>query len=253
MKLIWYGTAAIGIESQGQKLLIDPFLPLKGSSAPSFQQEFQMYDKILITHGHLDHIGNMKEIFGKEKKKIFCTKTPAKSLKRDQVGEIHLIRCGSVLHFRKMTVTVCRGRHVSYDLPILKKTFFSWRFVKMLREALQIGKMFRKYPENQETVGYFMEAEGKTVFVMGSLNLDPDTEYPKGMDVCILPYQGCSTLLEEAEKVLERLAPKSVFLDHFDDTFPPISAQVDTMDVEEYLQKQGIVCIKPEYGKTYSF
>jgi hypothetical protein len=63
---------------------------------------------------------------------------------------------------------------------------------------------------------------------MGSLNLDEDIEYPKSVDLFILPLQGRSGIGKYAIKFVERLKPKKILLDHFDDTFPPISSTVNT-------------------------
>jgi hypothetical protein len=63
---------------------------------------------------------------------------------------------------------------------------------------------------------------------MGSLNLDDDTAYPIGVDLLILPLQGRSGISKYAMSFVEQLQPKKILLDHFDDTFPPISSAVNT-------------------------
>ena len=56
------------------------------------------------------------------------------------------------------------------------------------------------------------------------------------MDLLVLPYQGASNLLTPAMQVIERLKPKAVLLDHFDDAFPPGSSAVDTSDIRRALE-----------------
>ncbi|MCD8120555.1 MAG: MBL fold metallo-hydrolase [Lachnospiraceae bacterium] len=76
--------------------------------------------------------------------------------------------------------------------------------------------------------------------IMGSMNLDPNVTYPTGADVLVLPLQGRSDQDEYAVQFVERLRPKLVLLDHYDDAFPPISKDVDVSgfvrNVEERLR-----------------
>lgn len=56
VKLTWYGHAALGLEIEGYRLLVDPYFsgnPLAAVSAGDVQADF-----ILVTHGHNDHVGD---------------------------------------------------------------------------------------------------------------------------------------------------------------------------------------------------
>ena len=55
-KLTWYGHAALGLETGGYKLIIDPFF--SGNPAASASPEVFEADFILISHGHGDHVGD---------------------------------------------------------------------------------------------------------------------------------------------------------------------------------------------------
>lgn len=59
-KFTWYGHAAIGLETGGYKLLIDPFFT--GNPAASISADKAEADFILISHGHGDHVGDALEI-----------------------------------------------------------------------------------------------------------------------------------------------------------------------------------------------
>ena len=52
----WYGHAALGLETAGYKILVDPFF--SGNPAASVTAENVPADFILVTHGHGDHIGD---------------------------------------------------------------------------------------------------------------------------------------------------------------------------------------------------
>jgi L-ascorbate metabolism protein UlaG (beta-lactamase superfamily) len=55
-KLTWYGHAALGLESGGYRILVDPFF--SGNPAASVSPEQVQADFILVSHGHGDHVGD---------------------------------------------------------------------------------------------------------------------------------------------------------------------------------------------------
>lgn len=60
VKLTWYGHAALGLETGGFNILIDPFLtdnPAADASPDEIQADF-----ILVSHGHGDHVGDSLDI-----------------------------------------------------------------------------------------------------------------------------------------------------------------------------------------------
>jgi L-ascorbate metabolism protein UlaG (beta-lactamase superfamily) len=59
-KLFWYGHAALGLETSGYHVLVDPFL--KGNPAASITAEKAPADFILVSHGHGDHVGDTVSI-----------------------------------------------------------------------------------------------------------------------------------------------------------------------------------------------
>ena len=58
-------------------------------------------------------------------------------------------------------------------------------------------------------------------------------EYPTEADLLILPYNGWADNLPPAERVIRRLRPKRVLLDHWDDTFPPVTRPLDLTPILE--------------------
>jgi len=55
-KITWYGHAALGLETGGYHVLVDPFLT--GNPAASIQADKVPADFILLSHGHADHVGD---------------------------------------------------------------------------------------------------------------------------------------------------------------------------------------------------
>lgn len=59
-KVIWYGHATMGVETNGYKLVVDPFFtdnPMANITADQIDPDF-----ILVSHGHGDHIGDAASI-----------------------------------------------------------------------------------------------------------------------------------------------------------------------------------------------
>ncbi|HEU0296737.1 MAG TPA: metal-dependent hydrolase [Anaerolineales bacterium] len=55
-KLIWYGHAALGLETGEYKIVVDPFF--SDNPAASIAAEAVEADFILVSHGHGDHVGD---------------------------------------------------------------------------------------------------------------------------------------------------------------------------------------------------
>jgi L-ascorbate metabolism protein UlaG (beta-lactamase superfamily) len=56
VKFTWYGHAALGLETNGFKLLVDPFLT--DNPAANVSPDEIQADYILLSHGHGDHVGD---------------------------------------------------------------------------------------------------------------------------------------------------------------------------------------------------
>lgn len=229
MIIRWHGTAAIEIESDDQRLLFDPFIPLPGSPVKTDIREYDGFDTVLVTHGHFDHIASLPEFASRNPDmQIYCTESPYSTLIKKGVpaSVLHRIGFGENLSFGGITVRTIHGKHavLPKDSP---ETVLSIFFRKPLSNLPYIIRENRACRENDETVFYLIEAEGKRVAVMGSMNLRDDTAYPCGCDALILPYNGWADNYPPAVRVIERLKPHAVYLDHYDNTFPPVTGDLN--------------------------
>ena len=50
MKITWYGTASILLESEGERLLFDPFVELAGASNPNSLEDFVQETDLSLIH-----------------------------------------------------------------------------------------------------------------------------------------------------------------------------------------------------------
>ncbi len=236
MKAIWHGTASIELVNGQGKLLFDPFVPLKGSPVAVSIDEFDGFSDIFVTHGHFDHIVDIPEICKRNPEvRIHCTQTPFSTLMAKGVPEenLRLLTFGQSTEVNGFTIKAIHGKHAK--LPQLSpKLFLSFIRHPARGNIPYIIRENRVCRENDETVFYKVESDGSTLFLMGSLNLWDDTEYPDGADLLILPYNGWTDNYPPALRVMERLKPKRVVLDHYDDTFPPLTAPPDLTPVLDY-------------------
>ena len=218
------------MEQDGTRLLFDPFLSLNDKVFKPPVDELSGIDNILVTHGHLDHVVDIPTVLerGNGRAVVYCTASPQKALVSKGVREdrIRIVTPGDVLTFGPFEVRVLKGKHIVFNKRLLIKTFLNPRvciYWNNLKYMLKENKIFS---EAGETVIYEIEVSKKRVFLMGSLNLDDHVEYRKSADLLILPFQGRSDVCKYTLPFVDHLQPKRILLDHFDNTFPPISSAV---------------------------
>lgn len=254
MEITWFGTASLLIENEGSRILIDPFLPLRGSENHPSLLDYQKEDSILITHGHIDHLGSIPQILLHSDATVYCSALPAATLEKKNADSdrIVVIRPGNTLDFGKIKVSVMPGKHIKFDSKLVRHTLCNPHIIRYFPNFLSILFHHHTYMEGNETLTYLIEANGKKILVLGSLALHETTNYPKYVDMLILPYQGATDLVSAALSVIARIEPRTVLLDHFDDAFPPISSRIDTKPLRKTLKERypDLPVVKPTAGKA---
>ncbi len=233
MKITWYGTASILIETAKTALLFDPYMKdlpkalVNEEESKRRMDVFRAQKNVLITHGHLDHLASIKSIYKNEDCKIYLTKTPFRTLKRRKfpTEKLQVIQAGEALQFEDITVRAFEGKHVKFIARDFVKGFKEGK-IRDLPRATRLGIDYFRYPEKGEILVYEIEAEGKIIQLMGSAGLREGVAYRTGADILILPHQGRSDIDEYNEKIVAALQPKHILLDHYDDAFPPYSKNV---------------------------
>lgn len=238
MEIEWKGTAALRISCDGQDILFDPFVPLSGSKVPITINDFDGYHTIFITHGHVDHIYSLPEIVKRNPDvRIHCTKTPFRVLKKKGIPEKNLVCIdkNQVIEMGIFRIQTYQGKHA-----VLPKA--TWKRLKDIiknKARKNIFMLFRENAickENGETLFYQLttnvQGKEKTIDIMGSMNLCDDIDYPTGADALILPYNGWEDNYLPATYCIERLKSKKVYLDHYDDTFPPLTGPLDLLPIK---------------------
>ena len=249
MNLIWHGTASIEMVSESGRILFDPFIPLRGVDVPVSVEDYDGFTDIIVTHGHFDHIASLPSIVKRNPQSlVYCTQTPYNTLLKKGLSEKNLkqIRFGESLEVNGFSIQVFHGRHAVLPKASMQRISYAIKhpargnLLYMLRESLMCR-------ENDETVIYQIEADGKTVMLLGSMNIRDEEEYPAGADLLVLPYNGWEDNFPPAVRIIERLQPKRVVLDHYDDTFPPLTMPVDLAPI---LDRYGEKVTALELGKA---
>ena len=235
MEIKWHGTASVEVISESGRILFDPFVPLEGSDVSVSIADFDGIDDIFVTHGHFDHIRDLPEICRRNPDaRVYCTKTPRETLigKGVEASRLILIDYGQTLNINGFKITVLHGKHAKLAKLSVKRCF-DCLTGETRRNVPVLLRGIKQFRENDETVFYRIEADGKSVELMGSLNLRDDCEYPTGCDALVLPYNGWKDNLPPAVNAIERLRPEKVFLDHYDNTFPPATEPLDLNPILE--------------------
>lgn len=258
MELIWYGTASLVLHENTTTIAFDPFckLPVKGFHIPTghllYRSQFQQARHVFITHGHFDHIYHITRLYGELPTTVYCTKTPYRTLRKQGLSPRKLQEITPGFHgkFGPFSVSAYQGRHCHYDIPLIFKTILRPRLWLHLPHLLKLGCVNFSYPENQEILFYEVTCNGKRIQIMGSMNLDEQTEYPTGADILVMPLQGRSDQNTYALQFLERLKPKKVYIDHYDDAFPPLSDSIDCSGfIQNAEERFGIICVPMTEGE----
>ncbi len=247
--MLWHGTASVEFVCAEGRILFDPFVPLKGSDVPVKIEDFDGFAGIFVTHGHFDHISSLPPIVKRNPKSlIYCTKTPYRTLQNKGLSErnLKMIRFNEVLEVNGFRIRTFHSKHAILPKASLDRVLYILKHPAR-SNIPNILKEHHACVENDETLLYQIEADGKRVVLMGSLNLRDDVEYPVGADLLVLPYNGWEDNYPPAVRVINKLQPKRVVLDHYDDTFPPFTSPLDLRPI---LSQYGERIKAMELGRT---
>jgi len=253
MEIKWYGTAAVSMTSADERILFDPFFSLNNPEKYISMQEILDTRHIFITHGHFDHTLHVPELLKAGQAKVYCHEIVAAKLKKQNVAaeRIVCIKPGDIIELENFEIMVFPGEHISFDRRLIIQTLFNRRVFKWMKNLGKIINGFLHYHKGQVLI-YNIKAEGKQILHLGSLGMCFTEMYPEAVDLMTLPFQGRSDMEEYALHFIRRIKPHAVFLQHFDDSFPPVSSEVDTTRFQRIMADlfPDIKIIKPDPMKS---
>lgn len=244
MKIKWLGTACLLLQSDGHKILFDPYLRKLNKSLSAFPlEEIRDVEAIFITHPHMDHFADIPVIIKHTDCPVYTNERGmdiAKKLRFD-LSHIRRISLGDVFVFGSLTLKVCRGRHVEFDKAVVRgaiKRTLKGQLVNGLKLSNLNNKM--NIDLKNDVFSFYLCEGGKTALILGSANYDGHAERPEA-DLLVYPYQGRNDMLEYSLKLVKSLSPKTVICDHFDDAFPPLSTRMNVEEFQKRLESESSI------------
>jgi L-ascorbate metabolism protein UlaG (beta-lactamase superfamily) len=221
MKCTFLGHAAVLIESEEHKIIIDPFL----SHNPQYQKEDHHttdITHILITHAHGDHIGDAVQIAQKTNALIICNAEIATILKSiDDTLNIHPMHIGgrTSLDFGsvKMTPALHGSGFVNNDMIY----------------------------DGGTSCGFLLKILDKTIYHSGDTGLTYDMKLLENslIDLAFLPIGGNYTMdIDDAVIAVDFIKPDKVVPIHFN-TFDAIKA--DPNEFKNKVTSAEVVVLQP--------
>lgn len=230
MKLKWYGTATLFIESAGTRILIDPYFR-RNTKIPLLPlEEAATADAVFITHPHLDHFMDAEAFLEAGIPACYVSRGGIKRCaeRGEPTGKLLPYKAGDSIAVGNLTVTAYEGRHCVFDAGTLARIVLSPRTYLMLPRAVKLLRCMRIYKIEDDDIFVLEISDGKkSVTVLGSAGMADGADYPTGSDMLVFPYQGRTKMHKYMQPFLQRFSPKAVLADHFDNAFPPFSHSVN--------------------------
>jgi L-ascorbate metabolism protein UlaG (beta-lactamase superfamily) len=250
-KIHWYGHPAFRIETpKGGVILIDPWLTVPTNPNKNSIAELGRVDYILVTHGHLDHVGNAVEI-GKKTGAVLVAPYGLQ------------FNMKSVLGYPEAQATTATGGNVggTIDLPkagakvTLVNAVHGSELTPPTIPAPAAGQPAALHSGNP--VGYVLQIEGgPTIYHTGDTDVYEDMKLVPQffhVDLMLACIGGHFTMDPvRAALAVEVVKPKQVIPMHFG-TFPLVGGTPDQF--RDALAKRGLadklIIMKPGESRAF--
>ena len=257
MKLKWYGTASLLLESGGTRLLFDPYLRRNDALLPVDTREARTAEAIFITHPHFDHFIDV-DVFTKEGgvRRVYVSENGIRIARENGCNTDCMVPMSANERFEvgPFTVKTYPAKHCVFDVwtvlgvALSPKTYFKYFKPGVAR----IGET-KRYQIKDDIYAIEVSDGASRVMILGSAGFLKGADYPKGCDLLVFPYQGRTGMHRYLKKFLPVFEPKGVLIDHFDNAFPPYTHQMRVKKFAPTLQKArpAARAVIPEEGKWY--
>jgi L-ascorbate metabolism protein UlaG (beta-lactamase superfamily) len=222
MKTTYYGQSTIMIETEGKKLLFDPFIT-PNPAAKDIDITSLKPDYILVSHGHGDHVADLVAIQKDSGAKIICIAEIAGWLGKQGIEDAHGMNIGGGFNFDFGRVKMVNAIHSS-TMP----------------DGAAGGN----------PAGFVITTKDKKIYFAGDTALTYDMKLleDENLDWAFLPIGDNYTMgIDDAIKACSFINCKNVIGVHYD-TFPVIKIDLD--EAKEKFIKAGLNLKLPALGET---
>ncbi len=222
MKTTYYGQSTILIETEGKRLLFDPFIT-PNPAAKDVDINTLNPDYILVSHGHGDHVTDLVAVQKSSGAKVICIAEIADWLDKQGIDNVHGMNIGGGFNFDFGRVKMVNAVHSS---------------------TLPDGS------PGGNPAGFVLYSEGKKIYFAGDTALTYDMKLleDENLDWAFLPIGDNYTMgIDDAIKATSFINCKNVIGVHYD-TFPVIS--IDKAEAVEKFTSAGVNIKLPGIAET---
>ena len=258
MNITWFGTATILIETKEEKILFDPFFRRNNKLEKASIEDFSCVDYIFNTHPHFDHLSDVPLILKHSNAKLYGTATAYLRLETQGVdveNKVEIICPNDFVKTKNTVIKSHRTYHIKNDLGIIIKKACKILFSFQYKKAFNILKEHNDFRMGGDIVAYEVKVEGKTILIFGSAGFDEHSNLPTNVDILIWPFQGRTNMCKYSLPIIQKINPKIIILDHFDNSFPPITGEVKCDRFVTQIKKKfpEIQVIIPKFKQKLTF
>jgi len=226
MKIKFLGHASLLIEMNGKKIIVDPFISANPSAA-HIDIDAIRCDYILITHGHQDHILDVKQIHKNNPEALLVSNYEIVNWFGAKGIKGHPLNHGGKREFDFGTAKYVTAVHTS-GLP---------------------DGSYGGYPG-----GFVLYNEDNSIYIAGDTALTKDMELipmtcPK-LDIAVLPIGDNFTMGYEDASIASDFVDCDKIIGYHYDTFPPI--KLDKKKAKDHFTEKGKELILLDIGETWS-
>lgn len=246
ISLKWLGASGFEIRFKDRLILVDPLLSRPYDSTPSVSltpYDYKKFDILIATHGHFDHFQDVPYLAVTVDAPVYIPRAGKKDI-REQWRKVHYsARLGNPdkwyaledthrIQLDELTITPIRTEAESFDPSTVVDAVGRIFGRKPLWDSIKRGlKAMTSYPfGNSHMLHLDWKEKGARIMFAGGL-----TKHAYGLtadnsatDILALPVAPINKdWMKETERLIRRLQPSVVIAHHFDNFYPPITADVN--------------------------